>query len=614
MRRTLSAAAVALLTLGLVLAGSTAASAAEPLPPVTDIPDLPSNTIRMTQGAGGSWTATDWWKYVGWKIQQPGTDVATIPGTNKTVAVVPKPITPGGAVTRVAGGAAGSVLVAGNLGWAIGQGGLVAYSAMTGTDYGSMICTTPDWYQATNSFLMMGVTPDCHAGVADPNGDLPAAGTLSYGAANVQVLGYRHRSGFSYRYQCMKVTGSLPAGYTYNAKDSNSSTWTGGGPGPIGTNTYCTSTSGVYSGGPYPATTHWNTSPLNATTSYRVVRQSDGAVVATMSETKGDPNRTPSCTIGWKDGTTTTGTGTTYKESTGVPLSAPGLGCKSAWDAKPGAGREVMPDRIGVDSTDDTGAKTEISGQNVPDFTPTEKIGLDPTLGNGRGLVLERVINGTTTSCMTWEADCGNWWTETSQGTVTDTYKCTYGGAAVALTECGPYRYTFDAPTSTPTIWDPTTATPQPWPSTPMPQPGSSLGNTTGGGSCGASWSWNPVDWVLNPLKCAFIPSQAKVAAATAQVQAQWATTGPSRMAAAISGLTFNAPGSGCGGIVIDIPWFGHDLGAHRILNACAGDPLAPVATGVSVVLGILAGLGALFAVTRAFGFIVGARGIGEGA
>ena len=616
MRRTFSATAVAMLAAALIFGTPATVQAAEPVTPVTPIPELPSNTIRMTPTASGSWTATDWWKAVIWKAAQPGTEVATIPATGSKVAVVAKPITQAATLTR---GAAGGPLVGAFMGgFAIGTFGLEVYGAVTGDDPLDNLCGTP--FEGPGTLLYMGTMPDCSAMIPTPNTDVAAGVTpVVFGSTSIKFNGVVTISG-GFEVACYTTTGSPPAISSTRQLAVRTASGTGGStnyPGWLVVGPSFSSSSACTGVG-LTGNTFMNSDSATWKSSNKIIHvvdRSSGTPVqlSTGGEVQtADPLRTPSCTITWMDGTSTTGAGTAYRETAGLPMTAPGMGCKSAWDAKPGAGREVMPDSIGIDSTTEGGAKTQIATQDVPSFSPEQQKALDPSLGNGRGLVLEKTVDGGLQSCNTWEADCSGWWTETSDGTVPGAYRCTFGGNPVGLTECGPYRHTFDTRSSTPTITDPVTGQPVPWSGT-ATNPGTVAGGVTGGGACGAAWSWNPVDWVLNPLKCAFIPSHASVAQAQSHLENRWQSTAVGSLSSALASWSFVAPASGCNGINVPISQLGHGIQDFQILNACPGEPLQPLASLSNVVIGISAVLTAIYAVTASIGGIVGARPVAAG-
>lgn len=610
MRRTVRLTAAGLVV-GAVLSlfAAAPASAAEPVVPVQPIPDLPSNTLRMTPTGTGGWSAIDVWKAQLWYASTATSkDLVTIPTTGTKVAVSPKPIT---APAQFVRGAAGGPLVGAFMGgFAIGTAGLELYGAVTGSDPLESICGSA--FEGVGHVIYMGMMPDCAVGLDDPNVDVPS-GTYTgacYQGWCVQLLGSSRTTNSAQTPTfCYSVTsGTRPAGtnvgYPFKSNPSafqsalpSSFDQSGCSPNRF---LYQSTFTGVNESA-------WAPGVLAIYTT----TNGQATVVSNIpTANQSDPERKPSCTIQWEDGSTTTGAGTPYKESAGLPLSAAGLGCKNAWDAKPGAGIDLLPSQIGVES-EQGGSKTEIATQQVPDMSPEQRKALDAGQGNGRGLVLERVVDGSVKSCNTWEVDCAQWWTSTNGGTTPGDYRCTFGGNAVSLVECGPYRNTFDAQTSTPTITDPATGQPVPWSGTAV-NPGTVAPGVTGGGACGAAWSWNPVDWVLNPIKCASIPSLESVTGARTRIETAWRNSTPGQLQATVAGIApaFNVPDGGCGGILLPVPNIGPDGGFtienRAFLPACAGDFFAPWATGFKWFIGIaIAGVG-VFAIKRLLDRFVG--------
>ncbi|WP_345185967.1 hypothetical protein [Microbacterium panaciterrae] len=521
--------------------------------------------------------------------------------TGVTTADVVVPLTKAATVARV-GSPVGVLLIAPSIGWGLGQGGLVAYAAATGTDYQKMVCDTPEWYQGTNAFLSFGITPDCKSTVITPNADQIASYTLTYGGGAVV-----YSSVGTYGYWCW--SSSVPAGnvavWKVNAGDAGWANMNGG-------SSYC------------PSGKLW-TNP--APPVIGVKRASDGVIVASATGVVPDPVRTPSCKITWSDSTTTTGTGSTYKDSTGLPMSAAGLGCEQAYVSKPGGGPALLPSTIEVDSTDAAGAKTQISKQDVPAFTATETKSMSPSVP-GAGLVLRKTIGTVTDSCNTWAADCTNWWTKTSAGTVetvgTETFKCTFGGDPVSLDQCGVYRHTFDTQTATPTITDPATGTDTLWIAKPNPvntaNPGALVGDDPTG-QCVAEWpsAPDPIAWVLLPMKCAlvwaFVPRTSVLTATQTAIATAWAPTIVGRLPTVVStAIVVPAGGSGCQGPHVQIPL--HLAGANADydgypLSACA-DPAASIASWArligSAILIWFTGLG----IIRRASSVVHAPGVGS--
>lgn len=533
--------------------------------------------------------------------------------------VVPKPAVIPTAITRggPAGGAGvGAVLTAGMVGWGIGaHGTLGIIAAVQGTSYENVACSQPDWYQGVTSFVSFGIAPDCRALVTTINGDVSSTGLTDavVGASRLSLQGVSTSTNPSIGpyYWCYSLTGGIPAGHVVVRWDKTSSTWSSGGLGS-GYTAACPdrytsrNPTGVSSQGYGPSE-----APrfgFRETTSGTVVGQTVPVV---------NPTRTLSCRVRWSNGSTTTGAGSSYRESEGLPLSLAGTGCGTAWDARPNG---TIPEKISIDS-DNGGSIGTINEQTIPPSM------MPSAPGDGSGLQLHKVVGTTMTSCMTWAANCADWWGETDSGQTPGVYRCTFGGAAVALDECGPYRYTFDAPTSTPTITNPQTGTTTQWSSS--PSPGNSTNPGTGPGTgqwpadqCFAEgWSGvqNPVDWVLVPIKCAlvwaFVPRTATLQAVGTQVSTAWAGTMPGQLPGIVT-TAFVIPDapSGCRGPLVDLPI---NLGATNKsiqfypLDACSGvgATLAGMSTLISSLILIWAtGLG----IVRRASATVNAPGVGS--
>ncbi|MDF2993140.1 MAG: hypothetical protein K0S37_3654, partial [Microbacterium sp.] len=577
--------------------------------PVAPIPSLPSQTNAALTGSKLADNTTiktvQIWQAI--LATRPTGPVA--PGPAPLVPAA-KPITPLATLTR---GAAGGPLVAAFTGgFAIGQGGLQLYGAVTGDDPLKNICGSG--FEGIGSVMYFGMMPDCTVPIVKPNEDFPSSRELAYGGASWK---YNSRTNFAGsttgQAWCYVGPSASPAGTSLQLlrKGAQASTvWS----------TIIMQTGGQYCRGMVQysldlASAAGDPAPL------RLVQTSTGSVVATETVTAPNPSRTPSCKVNWDDGTTTTGTGTAYKESEGVPISTEKLGCKSAWDAKPGAGDTALPEKISVDSDDGTGAKTQIADGNVPAMSPEQKKSL--TADNGTGLVLSRVINGVDTSCNTWAADCANWWDTTGQGqnegTGDQTYRCSFGGQKVSLSECGPYRHSFDQQTATPTITDPQTGEQVDWQAGTNPQNSTSPGSgPTPGEDCMQSWPSiaNPIAWVLHPVKCAlvwaFVPRPANVLAFQNGITGAWEGSALGETQIAIQGLggLFNA-GAGCAGLPFEFNAMGVEF-KGRLFEACS-EPWAGVATVVrNIVSGVII-VGGVMAIVRYGAGVFGYVGLGMG-
>lgn len=608
-----TAALVALATM--VPSAANAVDVAPVLPgPVVPLPSTPAQLVSVFGGqstaAGESYLRATLMMIKAMRNAPSTAAAAKAAGTTVEVAAeaaaraaVPVPIT-AAAPLSVAGRAV-PLVNALAIGFAIGGAGVQVYGMLTGTDPLAGTCGQAEWVQTALSIAYLGATPNCQATVAQANSDQsPVWAPISYGGQSYVVKGTILVG--SQLNACLGVSSVRLTSKAYWAglADPGTFSW------PSSSSSYCGSAGFTGSGTVAAAP--------GATALQKVeVYNSGGVLVGTTTPTQADPTRTPSCTIQWSTGGTTSGTGVPYKESTGIGLSAQQMGCKSAWDAKPDG---AIPQKISVDSNDGTTTQHVISqnvnGAAVPEVSP----------GTG-GLVLSKVVGTTTQTCMDWKTDCSGWWAATSNGTTTGTYTCTFDGASVALAQCSPYQTTFDTQTSTPTVTDPVTGDQIDWSTSPDPgnsiDPGTDVG--TGDGNCFAGMlSFNPVDWVLTPVKCAlkwaFVPDPTRVQADVQQLQDSWADTMPAKIPGIVSSaIVVPNLGSGCQGphVAFSVPWSFEGASTTWAydgypLSACA-EPMATTATfarliGAAILI-FYTGLG----VIRRVSGVVHAPGLGGG-
>jgi hypothetical protein len=224
---------------------------------------------------------------------------------------------------------------------------------------------------------------------------------------------------------------------------------------------------------------------------------------------------------------------------------------------------------------------------------------------------------------------CRNWYARVLAGNVAD-FKCYWGAYAVPITSCRPIADLYvpdsvvDPDTDLPTAPQPqpspsTSSTAGPLPTTgpnpttsptasgapspagtrlptnnptpvptsipttpPEPQP-----NPPGSEGCMDDvWTWNPVSWVLVPVKCAlvwaFVPDGATVNAVRQSAGTAWATSGPGVMTTAVLGAVeplgdIGSAESGACGLVVDFPPTGTTL---HLLDACT-EPMSTYAPWV---------------------------------
>lgn len=602
---------VAFVTAGVAVPASPAL-AVEALPPaIADVPILPGAAQKSWHSAAGGIgnSVLDHLGAMYVYARAKGVPVEAVRQTPITAAApVARAVSPGA-------GAAG-VLTGAQVGWALGQGGLAMWYAatdavgLTQDGYEGAICNAPDWYQGANSLIMLGVSPSCPVPAISPNQDVPAFTMLG----SVPVMGsYLRPEAPTRRVLCMG--GSQPSGWlgfsavyadgtSEGMGSSNHSSWMSKcPPGLTSANGFALIDVSVVRGG-------YTVKALGL----------NNQVVASSVTSQPDPFRSLSCRIAWSDGTVTYGFGTKYTEGHGVPLSTTGTGCSAAFDAKPGAGTQVMPEKISVDSElEDGGAKTTISDQQVPAFSATEKQSLAP--GPVQGLRLLKVVDGVTDSCMTWAADCAGWWPATSQGTSaqtsTGTYRCTFAGGDVELSQCAIYQTTFDSGTLKPQLTDPETGQKLDAPLRPSlntTDPGTEV---TPGGQCMAEWASvaNPIEWVLQPVKCAlvwaFVPRQSVVDDTLGGVKEKADSSAIGALGSGLTVITSAIVGvSGCGGLPFHLSMFGVDQ-TWTLFDPCAA-PWPPIAAVTRGILGFLVAFGAFLAILRYAASLFGFTGFGS--
>lgn len=626
MRRFVRAVAVVAMVVAAAVAVPSAAHAVEPLPPpVLDYPDTPSRVVLYngTMPPPGSEAYEEASARARKLLQAQGFSEQEWRAKTGQPAAKPAPAKP---ITRLAplargAGAAGAVLTGANFGWALGQGGLALVAAVSDQDYADIICNTPDWYQSGNEMFMMGAAPDCTVTVLEPNVDLDfQVSTVTFRGYTFEFVKMVTAPQWDFDSACFRTTGVRPSGVKGEFESQDGQLREINAPFHTGAQVQCGTglwAQRVYKpGGPpgdavAPGLRFYDD----------VTKQELGRSILTSP----DPHRSLGCSIDWEDGTTTTGSGASYRESEGLPMSPSGFGCESAWASKAGAGPQLMPSRITVKSLNGT-QNTVISDQLVPQHSSADRAVLEPGVSN-RGLVLTKVVAGTALSCMTWEADCSQWWAATAEGTAaetaTGTYDCTYAGRSIALAECGVYRQTFDVKTSTPTITDPLTDTQVQWGTRPGNQNSTDPGTgPTPGDQCLGEWPSqpNPIAWVAHPVKCAlvwaFVPRAHVATAAQTSMMTAWAPTIVGQLPVIVGEvLTVPDGGSGCRGphvvIPIKLPDYGIDTGYDGYpLSACEA-PYSVLATWARVigaaVLIWLTGLG----IIRRASAIVNAPGVG---
>jgi hypothetical protein len=601
--------------------GSAHASVGILPPPVEPSPTLPSQYVRAVSSAGFGPEQVD---YVKWANQQLAARGST--GLTAQAVAEASPLTK---LSPLARGAAGvSLAGAFAAGWLITDGTLAMWAHTTGSPNAlSGSCQWGGFASAAVDILYPISGPTCDVPIAGPNSDIAAGWSVaSYAGLTVQNQGDVTIG--SLHIQCYQVTvpaGGFPAQTTIavaglaNGQNltginlgSGASSWCA----PVGGGYHFLNYASNYAGTGFPAVSIYSTTAGGSVTGVR----------STTTLAASDPYRKPRCDLKWPDGTTTTAIATDaqrYKESAGLPLAMFSALCNDSFVSKPGHGPSLLPSEIKIGSTDEGGAYTELQKEAVPDFTPDERKGL--TAPAGGGLILQKIVGNLTSSCMNWDADCSGWWPATSNGTTTQTstgtYRCTFGGSTVALSECGIYRYTFDTRTSTPTITDPTTGAETPWVSgTPVAPP------YTGGvtepnpaDSCYSSWpsAPDPITWVQYPIRCelvrAFVPRTSVVTATQTAMSTAWANTWPVQGMTAVTAVFAAVPSAGgCAGprVQFSLTWPAPIDFDAQPLNAC-NPPISILAWFANVIGAVSIMFATAWGITRRIGAIVNAKGVG---
>lgn len=233
-----------------------------------------------------------------------------------------------------------------------------------------------------------------------------------------------------------------------------------------------------------------------------------------------------------------------------------------------------------------------------------------PLCLNGSGCSMQVNLDGT--PCTASRADCSNW--PAVAGATPSRISCQWGTYTMPTSDC--YGLSNAYKTETGVVFDPNsgtwtgvdaygqpvTANPQPWSSTnPNPVAGASAGTVpaTGTGTsaipatgtnpsngCDApGWSWNPVEWVHNPVVCAlkeaFTP-KTDVNARASEIQGIVTTKAP---------FTFMAPvmtgpsGGGCPNWVVTLPGFSENVVCDSSFTAAIVGARGPMFGLVSAVM-----------------------------
>lgn len=538
-------AAVAILAAGVVAlpSSATAATYTPPVTPVEVLPDLPSEWASKLP------TITD---------EQLAIERARIQ-TGGMSAAEKASFSANGVLSKMTPLQRGNtVLLAGSAGFALGAGGIRLVYAATGQDWDKTMCDLPEVIREGYAVFSFGAgSSTCPQPVVHPNSDQDVEfGDLALaGATTLSYKGW-FKAANGNRFDCYGLSPvELPSSHKSNVTLRDSAGTVYGGGGYDGSQ---------ISGCPSGSYFSWSPPPLRWVSS-------TGGVLASMSEQTADPARQYRVATRAPGGGSYTGrcAPVTAKDSEGLPLGGLGASC-SGVTMDPAA----PPEAVGIQEYNPATSTWDTVLDSPLDAAQQQRLEDYPDCYDGSQqctLVLRAAQGTTTTACLTaGNGACAGWWADTAQGTQPTTatgreYKCSYGPYTVDLERCSVYRQAFDIDTATGTQTGTKTdpggepiregeSSTSPNSTIPLPVGGA-------GGSCMDTWGddFNPIDWVLTPVKCAlqwaFVP-RAEVVAQTQTAMAEaWEPTIMGRLPGVVSmALVIPDGGSGCTGPLVQIP------------------------------------------------------------
>ncbi|WP_090036979.1 MULTISPECIES: hypothetical protein [unclassified Leifsonia] len=219
------------------------------------------------------------------------------------------------------------------------------------------------------------------------------------------------------------------------------------------------------------------------------------------------------------------------------------------------------------------------------------------------------------------QSRCATWFTDPTKSS---DYTCKYGTYVAPIAECNVLANRFDpAKVSTGDAYaNPGDGTDTGTQTSVKPSLGTGASADPATGQdrpdCWPSgWAaFNPVNWVLQPLQCAFSPRTSAVVATETQVSTAWKNSSVGVLGTAVSGFFLTSPTSGCQGITIDTSWIGgggYIKGAPtsvHMLAACPGDYFEHIAPIVNGLLTAGIAIMAVLALARLLGRFAGYSGV----
>jgi hypothetical protein len=346
--------------------------------------------------------------------------------------------------------------------------------------------------------------------------------------------------------------------------------------------------------------------------------------VKPVTTISGDPLRQLQCKLTGSDGQTYTNLGPTFHESDKI---IPPPVCETL-----PSGVTPTHEQVWLITVDGSSApKLEYEMDPTPGYSSLKTMYPDCATG---ACQLQLYSVDPTAPCVVG-GPCANWFTDTHKA---DDYKCYYGPASQSdeylldLTECNVLSNYYDlAKQGTGDAYG-------------APGTGADLGTKTspdldhqlsnkpapvtdpdGSNSDCFPTGWaalNPLQWVLQPVQCAFqwafIPPASTVTDAEEDLQTDVAESPPGKIAVFLGDFNWPAPATGCSGIDLDLSgwkaispgmfpgWSGH----VQLLDACPGTQLAPWATFVNVVLTLFFIGAGIVALSRLAGKTFGYTGL----
>lgn len=302
-----------------------------------------------------------------------------------------------------------------------------------------------------------------------------------------------------------------------------------------------------------------------------------------LEQVTADPERFIRCQITLSNGAKLVGDTVAFRESEGL---APPPNCPNEFPA------EFTIDNITIWEIGGGETHELYNESTTPEWQSVKNN--YPECLNGTCLLDLR--NEESASCFADPGSCVDWYADPNK---TTKFSCWYGVHSVALGECGLYAPTFrpDAKTSQTPYGDPFTGEPLP---NHNPVPGAVPDINEGQPCFPEGWSvFNPLEWVMRPVTCAFqwafVPQRVAVDQLMDRMHANFTGSVPGKISTALQTVFtgFVVP-TGCEGVTVSLAWLKRDAFASapfpddfRMLQACPGDVFHPWAIFSTLVLGL---------------------------